>query len=74
MQATVGEVDEGVDFDLQVLLGSSVHLLQFFNWKARSAHFCRIEIADFCFKLRGDISFQGVRCGGGRSSCGHLRG
>ena len=57
VQATVDEVAKGVDFVLQVLLSSSVHLLQFFNRKARSAQFCRIEIADFCFKLRGDVRF-----------------
>ena len=61
VQAAVNEVAEGVDFVLKVLLGSGVHILQFFNWKACSAHFCRIEVADFCFELRGDVSFYGAR-------------
>ena len=59
MQAAVNKVAEGVDFVLKVLLGSGVHILQFFNWEACSAHFCRIEVADFCFELRGDVSFLG---------------
>lgn len=57
VQAAVNEVAEGVHFILKVLLDSGVHILQFFNWKACGAHFCRIKVADFCFELRGDISF-----------------
>jgi hypothetical protein len=38
VQAAVDEVAEGVDFVLKVRFSDpSVHLLQFFNWKARSA-------------------------------------
>lgn len=47
VQATVDEVTERVDLVLKVLLGSSIHLLQFFNWEARSAHPRRVEVADF---------------------------
>ena len=57
VQAAVNEVAEGVDFVLKVLVDSGVHLLQFFNRKACGAHFGRIEVADFCFELRGDVSF-----------------
>ena len=57
VQAAVNEVGEGVDLVLKVLLGSGVYILQLFNWKTCSAHFCRIDVADFCFELRGDGNF-----------------
>ena len=56
MQAAVDEVAEGVNFVLKVRVGRSVHLLEFLLGQARSAHFCRIEVADFCLELRHDLS------------------
>jgi len=44
-------VDEGIDLVLKVLLGCSVHLLDFLNWEARSAYFGRIEGANFRLEL-----------------------
>src|SRR5258706_7399422 len=57
VQAAVNEVAEGFDFVLKVILDSGVHLLQFFNRWACSAHFGRIEVVHFCFQLRGDVNF-----------------
>jgi len=47
----VDEVAKGIDLVLKVLLGRSVHLLEFLNWEARSAYFGRVEVADFCLEL-----------------------
>ena len=51
VQTAVDEVAEGVDFVLEVLLGRGVHLLEFLDWKTRSAQFGRIKVADFCLEL-----------------------
>jgi hypothetical protein len=61
VQTAVDEVGGGVDFALKVLFESSVHLLEFLNWKTCSAHFCRIEVANFCLELRSVV--QGGRHG-----------
>ena len=45
MQTGVDEVAEGVDLMLKVLLGRSVHLLEFLNVKARSMYFGRVDVA-----------------------------
>ena len=45
LQAGVDEVAEGVDLILKVLLGRSVHLLEFINVKARSTYFGRVDVA-----------------------------
>ena len=56
VQAAVDEVAERIDLILRVLLGRSVHLLEFLNQKARGACFGRVEVADFCLELTGSLS------------------
>jgi len=51
VQAAVDKVAERIDLVLKVLLGRSVHLLEFLNWEARGAYFGRVEVADFCLEL-----------------------
>ena len=58
VQAAVDEVAEGIDLILRVLLGHSVHLLEFLNQKARRACFGRVEVADFCLELTGSLSLS----------------
>jgi len=39
----VDQVAEGIDLVLKVLLGGSVHLLEFLNWEARAAYFGTVK-------------------------------
>ena len=56
VQAAVDEVAEGIDLILRVLLGRSVHLLEFLNQKAHRACLGRVKVANFCFELTGSLS------------------
>ena len=56
-------VDEGIDLVLKVLIGRSVHLLDFLNWEARSAYFGWIEVANFRLSCQVLSQFGGG-CGG----------